>query len=531
MTDLVASVTKAPSAFWGVIKTYWIFFILALGALLVVSMAKKDAIVGWFTTSGSATKGDKLPAFLRGWLGLTALAVMFGALFYSGDALAAVGTAAAAGATCCAERAPGIFGFLAGHWHYVAAALGSVALGLTQFQAPDVIDCVETHGGASLAVGALSATTAQTMYAQTATHSTTKSGHPLVATDLTIQVNCNVNTTTGNANLDDQDLAALVSYVELISPIMGALTDQQSCTGPILDMVTRFIGDAFERSGDAPVISIVATTSTPVAITKYFTRPFALRFLDRPLTTAPWLGLLHNAAINVGLAADSCLAGVSTGATVDTRVLRASISYLPVPEWYYPMVAYDRVDNPASGSNGLTFKNFGGPGPKCTVPVDYVHTVGQLSSLKGLGGNLTFDTLTKILAPRFGLDNVSNISHLIKARIRAQYFGHIGGVDYSAGGNHVVGTTNHVNMALDKLLFFMFKQPSLDMQVRNMMQMTGTSELPLQYETSSTRTGADKFYVGSVRKVSSSVVKDWQALPGSKLPSTIGEVKTHSKAA
>jgi hypothetical protein len=66
MPDIVASITKAPSAFWGTIKTYWIFFILALAALLVVIMAKKDAIVGWFTTSGSATKGDKLPAFLRG---------------------------------------------------------------------------------------------------------------------------------------------------------------------------------------------------------------------------------------------------------------------------------------------------------------------------------------------------------------------------------------------------------------------------------------------------------------------------------
>ena len=525
MPDIVASVTEAPSAFWAVIKKYWIFFILALLALLVIIMAKKDTIVGWFTTSGSTTKGDKMPSFLRSWLGLTSLAIICGGVLLSSPAWAGI-----ASTTCCAEHVVAN-GSLDQAWHFVLAILGggAVAFGITRFGAPDVLDLLETHGGPSLVVGALTTTTPQSLYVKSSTHSTTKTTAgktiPLVATDLTIELDCNITqTTSGTHTLDDQDFASLITYLEVKSPTMGNLTDQRSCTGPILDFVTSFLGNAFERSGDAPVISIVVPTGSgsSTAITKYFTLPFAKRFLDKPLTTAPWLGLLHNTDVSIGLAPDTCLAGASTGASVNTRVLRGSVSYLPVPVWYYPLVAYDRVDEPASGSNGLTFKNFGSPGPKCTEKTDYVHTIGHLSSLKGLGGNLTFDTITQILAPAFGLDNVTDISHLVKSRLRAQYMGHVGSIDYSESGNHVVGTTNEPGLALDKLLFMLFKQPGLDMAVENMMQMGSLDELPLQYLTTGSRTGADKFYFGALRKVSSSVIADWQALPGSQMPSTIG---------
>lgn len=521
------NITKAPAAFWDVAKKYWIFALILLFLLMILLMGGKERILGWFTKENSTTKGDRLPLFLRKWLGATGAVLvglgLGGILFGASDALAAVG-----GATCCAERAPALLAWLGDYWPAVAAALGSLMLGMTNLGAPDTIDLYETHGGSSLSVGTLSATTPQSMYMKTATHSVVakgpKKGMPLVATDLTIKISCNVNQlTTGTATIDDQDLARLLAYLEITSPTMGALTDQVSCTGPVLDLVTRFIDDSFERSGDAPTISIVVPTGagSATAVTKYFTRPFALRFLARPLSTAPWLGLLHDTNVSMGLAADTALGAVSTGATVDTRILRASLSYVPVPIWYYPMVAYDRVDNPASGSNGITFKNFGSAGPKCTEKTDWVHTLGHLSNLKGLGGNLTFDTVTKILGPVLGLDDISNVDQLVKARIRAQYYGRIGGVDYSGSGNWVTGTTNAVSMALNKLLFLFFIQPSLDMEIKNMLPMTATSELPLQYTTSTTRTGEDHFYIGAVRAVSASVIKDWQALPSSRLPSTI----------
>jgi hypothetical protein len=524
MPDIIAPVAKAPSVLLAFIKAHWGIFLGVVIGVAVLAMAKKSTIIGWFTSTGGQS-GDRLPLSVRKFLGVAAVLILGGGtLLWSGDAYAATCCAAAA----AAHASTGALGFLAAHWHYLAGAAGSLAFGLTQFTAPDVIDCVETHGGASLNVPhPLPATTVKALYCRTSTHSTTPSGAPLVATDITVEIATKVkNLTTGDAAIEDDDLARILAFLQIESPIMGSLTDQLSCTGPVLDLVTRFIGDAFERSGDAPVASITigAPGDNEVSVTKYFTKPLALRFLDRPLTTAPWIGLLHDTALNIGLAADSCLGDVSTGATVSgDRLLKASISYLPVPHWYYPMLAYDRVDAPASGSNGLTFKNFGGPGPKCTVPVDYVHTIGQLSSLKGLPGNLTFDTLTKLLAPRFGLDAVENIPHLVKSRIRAQYYGHIGGVDYASSGNYAAGTANDPGMALASLLFFLLQQPSLDMAPANMRPMGGADELPLQYTTSAPRTGPDAFYFGALRKVNASVISDWRRLPKSGLPAAIGE--------
>ena len=522
---ILEQATEAPKEFLHFLKKYWWAGPVIVLALLAVGMAIKP----WFTTkmtSSAGVPGDKLPESIRKFLriGFGIALVPFGLLLFSGDAF---------GATCCADlpTVGGVLGWLAERWEALVSAIGMLGgsglmLGLTQFGAPDVIDCEEVHGGHSLAVGALAAITPQTLYAKTSTHSTAMNGKvPLVATDLTVEVAATIdNTAVGTSTLDDQDFARLLAYLELVAPAMGNLTDQVSCTGPVLDMVTRFLGDAFERSGDAPVISIAALGG-PTAITKYFTRPFALRFMDRPLTTAPWLGFLHNLRINCGLAADTCLVPVSVGSVVSDRTLRASISYLPVPDWYFPMVANDRVDQPASGSNGLTFQNFGGPGADCTEKVDYVHTIGHLSSLKGLGGNLTFDTLTQLLAPRFGLDNIEDIPHLVKARLRAQYMGRIGGVDYTGTGNYAIGTTNAPGMALAGLLFFFLQQPSLDMAVSAMRRMDKGQELPVQYVTSVPRVGADQFYFGAIRRVTPAFVAKARSLPSSRMPSSIGRIR------
>ncbi|HJX51587.1 MAG TPA: hypothetical protein VJ801_02365 [Polyangia bacterium] len=529
MPDIIPQVTKAPSVLFAFIKAHYAIMAVFVLGMFVLAMAKKDSILLALTstdaTTGkkSITLGDRLPASLRKFLTGATVALAFGAsLLFSGDANAA---------TCCAAPvAAHAFAWLGAVAPWLALLGGSLVLGLTQFSAPDVIDCEESSGGPSLSVaGVLAATTPQSLYVKTATHSTTKSGAPLVATDLTVEVACNINNlSTGDAEIEEDDLARMLSYLEITSPVMGSLTDQVSCTGPVLDLVTRFIADAFERSGDAPIASITIgdPNTNTVAVTKYFTRPFALRFMDRPLKSAPWLGLLHNTRLNIGLAADACLEDVSAGATVSgPRVLKASISYLPVPAWYYPLVAYDRVESPASGSNGLTFRNFGGPGPKCTSALDYVHTIGQLSNLKGLPGNLTFDTITQLLAPRFGLDNVVNVAHLVKARLRAQYTGHIGGLNYGESGNYVKGTLNDPGMALASLLFFLLQQPSLDMGLEQMRAMGASDELPMQYVTSAPRTGPDAFYFGAVRKVSPSVIAEWRALPSSGLPNTIESVR------
>jgi hypothetical protein len=149
--------------------------------------------------------------------------------------------------------------------------------------------------------------------------------------------------------------------------------------------------------------------------------------------------------------------------------------------------------------------------------VDIVHTIGQLSNLKGLPGNLTFNTLTNIVAPAFGIDDVLNIDMLVNARLQAQFFGRIGAYDYSTGGNHVYGTVNN-GMALDKLLFLLLRQPSLDMNTDILPRFNAKTELGLREVFSSERTGPDAFIVGSLRELSDGKAKELTALSGNKMP-------------
>lgn len=510
--------TTGAKAIAGSFRKHLVWGLIILAGVFILAMSQKDRIVGWFTSPGSTVRGDRLPAFLRKLI--APVAVVVGVLLFSGDALAA---------TCCAVTdyapGPGLWEVVTNYWQYIVGGGAPLVLGLTGLGSPDTLDCEEEHGGHGLAVaGPLAATLPQSLYVKSATHSTWNDGKcPLVATDLTAEVACTI-TNPGAVDLDDQDFARVLAYLEIVSPKLGNLTDQTSCTGPILDLVTSFLGNGFERAGDAPVLT-VAAGGGPTAITKYFTRPFALRFLDRPLSSAPWLGLLHNTRINFGLAADTCLAGISVGATVTLRTIRASVSYQPIPDWFYPWIGYDRVDAPASGSNGMVFKNFGAPGAVCTEKIDYVHTIGHLSSLKGLGGNLTFDTLTQLLAPRFGLDDIQIIPHLVKARIRAQYEGAINGVHYVSSGNYSSAAVDGPNMNVANLLFFFLQQPELGMGIRGMRRMDANQELPVQYVTSVPRVGADQFYFGSLRRIDQGFIKNFRDLPGNRMPSSVGRVR------
>jgi hypothetical protein len=523
MPDLVSNATQAPGRFWALIKQYWIFAIMALIALFVLAMAKKDTIIGWFTSKGGTTRGDRLPAFLRKWFGLAvALLVGTGILLSAGTANASI---------CCAVE-PGGFGVLLGENWRPLVLLGATGF-LAVFAAPDVLDCYESKGGRSLTVtDRLTATRDVILEARTSTHSvlsTPQGAMPLIATDLTVELATKITLDHAGSDLEDDDLGRLFAYLVLDSPTMGALSDQKSATGPIVDLVTRYIGEGFERSGDMPIdtVTVPAESTHENTVTKYLVWPFMQRWLSAPYSTAPWLGLLHNLAITVGLAPDNCFAVsedvVSAGATVSgDRTLKASIAYVPCPSWFYPLVAHNRVDNPASGSDGLTFQHFGAAGPRCTVPVDYVHTLGHLSSLKGLGGNLTFDHVTGILAPDFGMADVRNVEHLIKQRVRAQYRGRVFGVNYE-GGNHAFGTVNPTGgMRPDELLFLLFIQPSLGQRFDTLRTMTDKSQLMLNYTIDTNRTGADKFYIGALRRCSQSVVKEWQGLPNSRLPGSVG---------
>jgi hypothetical protein len=528
ITDQVS--TKAPAAFWAVLKKYWAFGVLAILGLAVLFMAKKDAIVQAFTTKGSATRGDKLPAFLRRWLGVTTTAavfcfVVFGAIDAHAACCAAGGAASGALST--------VSSIVGEHW-WALGGLIPAAIGLTQLGAPDVLDCKEQDGGDSLTVAAnQTVDTSRSMYLRSSEYKVDGRGRPLVATGLTVEMTTELTMTAGDSSVYDDDLARLFAYLAITSPRMGALTTPEMHTGPVVDLVERFISEGFERSGDCPVDTIAAPSADTESTTiiKYLTRPFIQRWLRRPLRTCPWLPLLHDTNIQIGVAKDTCLAAVSTNSDVSgTRVLKASVAYQPSPWWFYPLIPYSRVDKPSSGSNGLTFRGFGEEGPKCTQKTDYVHTLGHLSNLKGLPGNLTFDSVTHLYGADFGMPDVANIAHLVKERVRAQYSGNVFGVNYTDSGNYPRGTTNSGGgMQLAKLLFLLLIQPQVGADEKQLEQMVSGKTKSIRYTTSSTRTGEDAFYMGSLRKVSPSVINEWRAIEGSRLPASIDVARPFNK--
>lgn len=517
-TAITNVVTKPASALMDFAKKYWIFAIVLLLIIIALVIRWRDSLV---------KKGQSAPALLRSFMKISGFLLPIGFVLFGADVV----QAATAGATCCAiDSGRSLFDQI---WQYILAlGSGGVMLGITAFTAPDTLDLVTSNEGRELNYTPGSAQEFS-LYAKTSTKCISKGGAPLVAVDTTIALDTTVEqVAAGTSGIQDDDLARLLDYLEMESPLLGTVVGQTTATGPVLDLVISFLGQGFNRAGNAPIDSITVPAVNPndVALTKYFTFPWAQRYLKDPAATCPWLRLLHNTNHKIKIAASTALAAVSTGAnSKSASKLRGAISYIPHQFWFQPLLPYWRVDKPSSGSDGLTFKNFGGEGPSSTVPVDYVHTIGQLSNLKGLPGNLTFEKVTKIIAASFGMDDVLNVDMLVKARLQAQVSGRTPDISYANGGNHAMGTTNE-GMALDELLFLLLRQPSLDMIVDNMLAFDKTTELPIREEFSAARTGEDAFIIGSLRALSVQRQLDFSKLPLSKLPGP-GQKPRHFKAA
>jgi hypothetical protein len=442
--------------------------------------------------------------------------------------------------TCCAAGdgylASTIGAWFGEHWKSVLGIFVTLAtpVGISMFSAPDTLDAVTSNDGEEITYTP-GASQKVAMYIKTAAKNTTKRGEPLVAVDTTISLETTVNNpfSTGTASIEQDDLARLLEYLTIESPLLGKVLDETTGTGPILDLVISFLGQGFNRAGDVPIASIVVPGSgtTSTAVVKYFTFPWAQRFLLDPSATSPWMGLLHNTKLGIKLAASTALGDVSTGATTSgaTSRVRATTSYVAHAFWYQPLLPFYRLDNPSSGSNGLTFQNFGSSGPDSCDPIDWVHTIGQLSNLKGLPGNTLISNITKIMAPSFGLDSVYSPDHLVKARLQAQVSGRTSDLNFTEGGNHAKGAAN-TGMNLAKLLFLLLRQPSLDMRLENMLKFQKDVELPIQETFTSAPSGAHGFLLGSCRRINEGHAARFRSLSGNKLPLYGGAARPYNKA-
>lgn len=526
---VVEQVTKAPMAFIDFCKKYWF-----MGPIIVlVVMALGMALKPWFTslmtthnadgTATAAGNGDKLPSILKSFLRISGFLVPVGFVLLGADYC----YAACAGHVPCAVQSS--HGWLSQVWGFVATLFSAgIVFGISHLSAPDVLDGVTMPGQGKTLAYTPGAAQELSLYMQTSTKNKTAGGQPLIGVDSIVAIDTTVEqVSTGSNPIVSQDLARLLDYLQISSLFHGTVLDKVTGTGPILENGIAFVGQGFSRWGDAPTVTITVPSSDPndQTITKFFTFPWAQRTLGDPSATCPWLLTLDNMRFQIGIAASTALAAVSTGAnTKGASAVRLGTSYAISPLWRQNYLPYARLDTPASGEDGLIFQNFGGTGPAASKPIDMILGLAWLSSLAGLPGNLTFDTLTNIIGPDFGLDDVKAIDMLVLARRQAQAVGRIGSNDYANDGNYVQGTPNN-GAALDKLLMLWLRQPSLDMVPNNLPKFTPDTKPKMRGVFSVPRTGPDAFLTLSLRELSAAKMAQQVTLSGGMMPAAYRTAK------
>ena len=327
--DPTAQISSGWNALIAFVTKHWLAFLLVVAGLLALFLRFRNDIASKFTG---------LPPWAKSFLKISGFAVPVGFVLFAGNVV----FAACAGHTPCgmAEVSTGfwtkIFGYLAGIG-------GSIGLGITAFPAPDMLDAVDDHSGRDIAFTP-GAAQEFAMYLKTPINRTAN-GKPLIAVDTVLSIDTTIDrVSTGSGTLLHDDYARLLEYLQIDVEQFGTILDQKTGLGPVLDLGISFYGNGFNRP-DAPVASlpVAGAGTTHTALTKYFTYPWAQRYMADPASTAPWLGFLDNTKFSFRVAPSTCLQG--EGLTTDalltgTSHVRCSTSYVMHSHWYYPKLAF-----------------------------------------------------------------------------------------------------------------------------------------------------------------------------------------------
>jgi hypothetical protein len=510
VTTATAAATAPAKSFW---KTITEHPIAAVATILVLL-----GILFRYRANGEAAVKAHAPSMLKSWLRVSAFLAPFGAAYlWAGDAAAAV-------AKCCAAplaHGTAHGGVIAAIVGAILTAFGSLAVGML-FNAADTLDLQDENRGRTITYTPASATQEKALFLNVG-KAFDSDGLPLVATAIQFELTTTITQTDTGATLQPDDLSALVDYVIIESPLLGTILDKDVGTGPRLDLLISFLGDGFNNDGSQPIPALpLAGTGLTIAttVTKRFTFPFTTKFLKDPFLTAQFLRALNKTQITVGIAGTGCLSSVSSGATVGgTSTLKGVVKYVPHSHWFRPAFSFFRTDKPAGGTDGLVFRNFGTVGPKSTQQIDALTSIGQVSSLKKLGGNTTIDNITKIIGPELGLDDVQNIDQLVLSRLAAQREGFTGDANYAADGNFARGTAAATGaIPLAGMYALWLKQPALHMDPRNAKVQPAGKEIAIREETSAPMTNNHVFLFHSLRQFSDDAVRMMSGLYGGKIP-------------
>jgi hypothetical protein len=487
-----------------------IWAILILVAVVILTMRLRVTL-GTFALKYPTSVGKVLGVTAV----VTALAIGVLGLLAPSSALAA---------TCCGGPALVAHG---GHlWSWLAwlgaTGLAGLALGMVGVQAPDTIDANQLNGQnqflANFSVPATGSPSVE-FYVNGTVPLSSPGGKPLCAVAEVLELTETIEQgESPTAAIKDEDLAQTVAQVSMYErKYLGQIMDMTVGTGPIVKHLIEFLGLGFNRGSDAPVATISDSAGASAQYTRYFTIPHTQNFFRRPMASSLWLGLIDQMKITVQLSPADALGG-GAGVT-GTSVLKCSTAVVPNPVWEWPLIVQHILEQIQAGSQQIKMLRFGEANAVGTIPKDFVFSIALLSSLVGLGGNVTFDQILTIDCPGLGISsaNMQNgLPSFLKARFDSQQYGR-GPMGYDQNGNYIQDVVP-TGMNCEAVKFLLLKQPSMGMDLRGTLKAGHGYQLPITFQYSGAiPTTQHQIVTSSFRELQGSLGPKLAALPGSKL--------------
>jgi hypothetical protein len=215
----------------------------------------------------------------------------------------------------------------------------------------------------------------------------------------------------------DSFMRALVASIEIRNTWHGTPLQASMCLGaywPIIEYVGMGYRYAARQRGVFP------NSNSAFNFRKTFAIPLAVGTGENPLQTAQLALLYKQAQLVLTPAANSVLDSISTGATLTGLTCRVTACLAPRDEiMLAPGVEWiDYSSVAASGQTQIPLKTFGNSTGLNGVEADAgVAFMGFLTSLLGLGGSFTAETITRYSFQWLGQYETQHIDALVSQQI------------------------------------------------------------------------------------------------------------------
>jgi len=184
--------------------------------------------------------------------------------------------------------------------------------------------------------------------------------HNLVAMRIVVEADLSINQPASGASAIAYDkLPKAIASVALWLPEVGYYFSHDHTTGPIQININNVIANGYRRRSIQDVA--VPTTDAVHARTLRLELPFALPILTDEMDTAFPMALLEGGRLEVKIAENTVFDSDSTGAKLDTVVLRAWVEAIPVSKMWVPGLYGFRTYSTGGGVSNFRIEGIGRP--------------------------------------------------------------------------------------------------------------------------------------------------------------------------